>query len=278
MGIRYTYNPEARGRDVASIFAGMDREMTNKDVCHCHACRTEAMNREGVAEPQPIPLMRVSDVSIGWDGRSVLEHVTFTVNKGDFIAITGPNGGGKTTLLRIMLGLLKPTEGKVTRVAGNLRIGYLPQKNMIDSHFPISVREVVESGLLGVKTVMMTDGEHVLDRNLRETLFNKVIEEIGMAEHVDRPIGFLSGGQLQRTLLGRAMISKPNLLVLDEPLSYIDKRFEHHLYELIERLSGTTTIVLVSHEMSTIAGMANRHFIVDRTLTQCQKHHHFEEF
>lgn len=212
------------------------------------------------------PLVSISDVSMGWEGRTVLSHVSMHVCEGDFIAITGPNGGGKTTLLKLILGLLKPMSGKVVRNVRNLTIGYLPQKNMIDSQFPISVSQVIKSGLLGMKD---------LEPSEREARYRETLKAVGLENHADQAIGVLSGGQLQRALLGRAIISRPQLLVLDEPLSYIDKRFEAHLYELMREIARTTTIVLVSHEMSTIAGMANRHFIVDHTLHECTAHHHY---
>ena len=211
-------------------------------------------------------LISLDHIYMGWERSHVLEDVSLSVHKGDFIAITGPNGGGKTTLLRILLGLLKPTKGTVRRSPQPLRIGYLPQKNMIDSHFPVTVTDVIRSGLLAMPA---------LERSERESRFRNVIAEMGLEEHAGKPIGQLSGGQLQRALLGRAIIADPQLLVLDEPLSYIDKRFEERLYKLIGKLARTTTIVLVSHEMTTLAGMANRHFIVDHSLHECTAHHHF---
>lgn len=214
-------------------------------------------------------LISLHDISLSREGRTILSDVNLKISQGDFIAITGPNGGGKTTLLRIMLRLFKPDRGSVIYSnvdGGPLRIGYLPQKNMIDSHFPISVREVVESGLLGVKGISKVD---------KDALIVETLRLVGMDEHKDRPIGMLSGGQLQRALLGRAMISKPNLLVLDEPLSYLDKNFEARFYEIIADIKRDTTIVLVSHEMTAIAEMATRHLIVDRTLHECHAHHHY---
>ena len=236
----------------------------NSSTQLCPHCAADHHGIMGDCERKP--LITLSDISIGWDSRVVLSDVNLTIREGDFIAITGPNGGGKTTLLRIILGLLKPSGGTVTRDSQHLRIGYLPQKNMIDSHFPISVSEVIVSGLLAVKG---------LDREERNKRFQDTISAMGLEEHADKPIGVLSGGQLQRALLGRAIISTPDLLVLDEPLSYIDKRFEARLYKIITEIAKHTTIVLVSHEMSKIAGMANRHFIVDRTLHACTAEHHF---
>lgn len=214
-------------------------------------------------------LISLNSISLSREQRPILVDVSIDINEGDFIAITGPNGGGKTTLLRIMLRLLKPDKGCVKYYHGRngeLTIGYLPQKNMIDSHFPISVHEVVESGLLAVKG---------LSKGETARRVNEVLMEVDMEIHADKPIGVLSGGQLQRALLGRAIISRPELLVLDEPLSYIDKRFETQFYSLIEGLKESTTVVLVSHEMTKIAEMATRHLIVDHTLHECCAHHHY---
>lgn len=218
-------------------------------------------------------LISLTDVTMRRDDRLILDGINLDIAKGDFIAVTGPNGGGKTTLLRILLKLLKPTSGSVRYYIDGvetkrLPIGYLPQKNMIDSHFPISVGDVIASGLMQ---------RHDLSKTERSAMIDQVLALVGMEDYSGRPIGRLSGGQLQRTLLARAIISQPRVLVLDEPLSYLDKRFEHHFYDILESIARSTTIVLVSHEMTGIARMANRHFIVDCTLSQCSTHHHYVE-
>lgn len=210
-------------------------------------------------------IIKLSGVEMDLGHRKVLSDVNFSVDRGDFVAITGPNGGGKTTLLRLILGLISPTRGSIQR-APDVTVGYLPQKNAVDSHFPISVSEVIASGLLAHRNISQAD---------RQTLVDEAIDRVGLHSHRNHPIGEISGGQLQRALLARAIISKPMLLVLDEPLSYIDKHFEAHLYDIIADIARSATILLVSHEMSTISTMANRHLIVDGTVHICHHAHHY---
>lgn len=221
------------------------------------------------------PIIRLESVNMTYERRRVLTDVNLTVEKGDFIAITGPNGGGKTTLLRIILKLLRPTSGKVDyldsdgRVISRLPIGYLPQKNKIDSRFPITVREVVQSGLLAVNG---------LGRDEVKSRVDRMLGMMGLEGHASNGLGELSGGQMQRALLGRALISEPSVVVLDEPLSYVDKRFEHHIYDIMERLKGEATVILVSHEMSAIASMANHHLIVDGAIHHCTSGVHMARY
>ncbi len=220
--------------------------------------------------PTQPTLIKLADVGMEWDNKTILSDVNLSINKGDFIAITGPNGGGKTTLLRIILKLLRPTSGKVEYLTAPgdvpVSIGYLPQKNMIDSHFPITVSEVISYGLINEKRLSKAE----IAARIEE-----MIGIVGLEDRRDYTIGQLSGGQLQRALLGRALVSRPDVLLLDEPLSYIDKRFETRIYEIIESISKSTTLVLVSHEMSRIAAMANRHLIVNRGVEQCSASHHY---
>ena len=209
------------------------------------------------------PLIVLEKVCLSYDNREVLRGIDLVVSRGDFVVITGPNGGGKTSMLRVMLKLLSPTSGHVRYYRGgeevdHLKIGYLPQKNAIDSRFPITVSEVVASGLYssGLRRGRLTGAWQL---RIEETL-----ELFGIEELASRSIGRLSGGQLQRALLGRAIISRPELLVLDEPLSYIDEAFGVRIYSLLERLSHETTVVMVTHRPSKASSMATQMLYVDR--------------
>lgn len=216
-------------------------------------------------------LIELKDIGMRYGTQWALRDVNLSVRKGDFLAISGPNGGGKTTLLRIMLKLLKPTVGRVQyfcdcQRCNDLAVGYLPQKSSIDLRFPITVRETVLSGLLkGWRLRLPADA----DEKLRE-----VTETLGVDTFLDKNIGDLSGGQLQRTLLARALVSHPEIIVLDEPLSYVDKHFEYQIYNIMERLAQTSTIILVSHEMTVISRMANRHIIVAGGIEECHASKH----
>ncbi len=216
-------------------------------------------------------IIKLNNVNFFREDKEILSDIDLDVKYGDFVAVTGPNGGGKTTLLRLILKLLKPTTGSVQYFnndgpVNTLSIGYLPQKNMIDSHFPILLEEVIASGLLSRNDLSKKEIGECVDA---------MLELVGLSSHRHHPIGQLSGGQLQRGLLGRALISSPDVLVLDEPLSYIDKHFEKQMYDIIEKEAERSTIILVSHEMTTIASMANRHIIVDHRLHECHAAHHY---
>lgn len=219
-------------------------------------------------QPSDSPvLISLQGVEKIYNDTPVLQNVNLDINQGDFIAITGPNGGGKTTLLRLILKLMSPTKGTVSYLS-DFKTGYLPQKNMVDARFPITVRETISMGLLGTG---------VKGEDAREAVA-KMLQTVALSDHAGASLSQLSGGQLQRTLLGRALVSQPDLLVLDEPLSYLDKMFEHKVYSIVEALRGKCTVLLVSHEVGEIAAMATRHIIVNRTLHFCRSGSHFVHY
>ena len=179
------------------------------------------------------------------------KEVSLKVEQGEIHSLLGENGAGKTTLMKIILGLLKPTAGKIQffhqgKEVNEITMGYLPQYNTIDKKFPISVYEVVLSGLNKQKSLFRSFSKVQHDK-VRET-----IARMGLEGLEQRAIGQLSGGQLQRALLGRALVSNPEVVILDEPNTYIDKRFEARLYALLEEINKECAIVLVSHDIGTI--------------------------
>lgn len=186
-------------------------------------------------------LLRLNHVGMNFGARTVLSDVSIDIARGDFWLLTGANGGGKTTLLRIMAGLLRPGSGSVER-AKDLHIGYLPQYRRIDRTFPITVREVVQSGLLA-----RTSSLRPVPRDLRGRC-DRWIETMGLEALADHSIEKLSGGQWQRTLLARAMVSQPDLLLLDEPETHLDADGKHLLCALLEKWRHVLSIVIVSHE------------------------------
>lgn len=197
------------------------------------------------------PIIKIEGLTAGYDHKIALEKVDLEVFEKDFLGIIGPNGGGKTTLMKIILGMMKPFEGSITYYRENqkvndLAMGYLPQYNEIDHHFPISVSEVVLSGLGKQKAVW---GKY--SKTQKEQALS-TIERMQLADFKDRPIGSLSGGQLQRVLLARAIVSQPEVVVLDEPNTYIDKRFQEHMYKMLETINQECAVIIVSHDIGTI--------------------------
>lgn len=217
----------------------------------------------------PGPLIRLERVSKSFDGREILPPVTLTVNTGDFVAVSGPNGGGKTTLLRLMLRLLTPSGGDVVYLNGGRPVrriptGYLPQKTSVDSRFPMTVDEVVRSGLLNAPGHKPHRGDEISDAEA----IASVMEDCGLTDLRDRVLARLSGGQMQRALLARALVSHPDLLILDEPLSYLDAMYTDRLCDILQCLRGRTTIIVVSHQLETIGSLATRHITVDHGVTE----------
>lgn len=190
-------------------------------------------------------LIEISSLGVNYGSIEALRDVNLTISSGDFIGIIGPNGGGKTTLVKALLKLLKPSCGEVKYLKKDIRIGYLPQHKTLDTLFPISVIDTILSGLQSrniLSRPSKSDRQRALD----------IAAENGIAELANRQIGELSGGQLQRVLLSRALISEPELLILDEPTTFVDSKFESDFYNLLKRLSSEIAIVIVSHDIGTI--------------------------
>ena len=197
------------------------------------------------------PIIQITDLSAAYNGKTVLSHVNLTVYEQDFLGIIGPNGGRKTTLIKSILGLHPLAQGYVRfykngKEVPEIKMGYLPQANNIDRKFPISVYEVVLSGLSKQKSVF-----HRYSKEQQEQA-QQIIVRMGLEGLEKRAIGELSGGQLQRALLGRALVSNPEVVILDEPNTYIDKRFETKLYSLLEEINEERSIILVSHDIGTV--------------------------
>lgn len=208
----------------------------------------------------PKPIIEISGLSAGYDGRTVLHDVDLTVYERDFLGIIGPNGGGKTTLIKCILGLLKPLSGQITYHPDPLSMGYLPQYSSIDRKFPITVEEVILSGLSSQKSLTSR-----FTASHREKA-RAVMARMGLEGMEQRAIGALSGGQLQRALLGRAIIADPQVVILDEPSTYIDKRFEARLYELLAEINRECAIILVSHDIGTVLQQVKSIACVNETL------------
>ncbi len=174
-------------------------------------------------------------------GRKILSDVSLSVKKGDFIELIGANGGGKTTLLRMLAGLLEPSVGTVRRKE-KLRLGYLPQYRGIDRQFPITVREVVRSGLHNRK------GFFEKFNAGQEQEVEDILAHFSLSEVADNTIEALSGGQWQRTLIARALVSRPDVLLLDEPETHLDADTKELLHATLRDVSKTSAIVRVSHD------------------------------
>ncbi len=210
-------------------------------------------------------LIDIDHVTAAYGNKTVLRDISLTIWKDDFLGIIGPNGGGKTTLLKVILGLLPPVSGVIrfyedARSVPSLRIGYLPQLNNIDKKFPISVREVVTSGLASEKPLFRSYSASQKQR------VEEVLGKMGLEDLANRAIGELSGGQLQRVLLGRSIVSRPQVLILDEPNSYVDKRFESHFYKLLDEINKESAVILVSHDIGTVLAMVKNIACVNETL------------
>ena len=211
------------------------------------------------------PALEVERVSFSYGGPPVLEDVSLSVRPGEFLGIVGPNAGGKSTLLKVALGLLQPQSGRVRvlgRDPGEARrdIGYVPQHPPFERGFPVSVEQVVLTGRLGRGPVWGGYRRH--DRDIAR----RVMAEAEIEALAGRHVATLSGGQLQRLLVARALACEPRLLILDEPTANIDQRGESDIFDLLGRLNRRMTIIVVSHDVAFISRYVERVACLNRTL------------
>lgn len=199
-------------------------------------------------------LISFENVSFSYGSHPVLENINFTVKKDDYIAVLGPNGGGKTTLIKLFLGLLKPQKGHIRLFGGppgshGSLIGYLPQYTNVSPCFPITVRDAVMMGMIstGFKGLFgMKFGKG------SQKAVEKALSRVGMLEYIDKKVSALSGGQKQRVFIARAIVAEPRLLLLDEPTASVDQVGKSGLYCLLRELNEDMTVIMVSHDISVL--------------------------
>jgi zinc transport system ATP-binding protein len=194
------------------------------------------------------PIVEISNIFFAFNGRSILRQVSLEIQAGDFMAMIGPNGGGKTTLIKLILGLLKPSSGTIRILSrpperASHRIGYVPQNTHINPDFPVSALDVVQMGQL-------QPGSHRIRHSKQDRVVaHEALDKMGMGSHCHRRIGELSGGQRQRVFIARALVCEPDILLLDEPTAHIDTKGQTDLYQLLKALNQSMTIVVVTHDL-----------------------------
>ena len=201
--------------------------------------------------------LRLRDINAGYNGRIQLRDVSIDIDDRDFVGIVGPNGGGKTTLLRVILGLLPPYSGTIEYLrngerADSLSVGYLPQTRDIDTAFPIAVGDIVASGMNSPRRLF--GGYSKEQRRMAE----ETMRTIGIDDMKHRPVKALSGGELQRVLFARALVSRPEVLVLDEPDNFVDDDFETFMYDTIRSVNKDAAVIMVSHDTDFVTTNAKK--------------------
>lgn len=211
------------------------------------------------------PVIQIKNLWAGYDNQSVLEDINLLVYESDFLGLIGPNGGGKTTLLKTLIGLVKPFSGEIRVMGksvqeGRCHIGYVPQMIVMDRRFPIRVWEVVQMGLLGCRRPLqpITSAD-------RETI-QFSLAQVEMDQLGNRAIGDLSVGQRQRVYIARALATSPQILLLDEPTASVDPQIAGVIYELLKKINQTVTIVMVSHDMNAVSAHVKSIGCVNRRL------------
>ena len=222
-----------------------------------------------MTNPEPGILVDIEDVWVRFDGKWVLKSIYLKCYEGEILGIVGPNGGGKSTLLKVILGLIKPEKGSVRLFGrkpgkqGRLNVGYLPQISHAERSFPVTARDVVIMGLYQQMGLI----SRLLNRHKQAAM--EKLEQVGMAEHANKPFGVLSGGQQQRVQIARALVSGPRLLVLDEPSTGVDSVGQEDFYELLAGLRDSherISVIMVSHDIGVVTSHADRVACLNREI------------
>ncbi|PAF50296.1 hypothetical protein BKH43_05185 [Helicobacter sp. 13S00401-1] len=202
-------------------------------------------------------ILEVKDLSFKYGSEYIFQDVSFNIQEKEFLGIIGPNGGGKSTLAKLMLGLLKPYNGSLKwNIEG--KIGYVAQNTNINLDFPISVSKVVEMGFL------RSSFFGVRFNKTQKECVEKILKDLKLYDLRNEKIGFLSGGQRQKVFIARALVSKPKVLILDEPTSNIDAVAQVEIYKLLKEINNTHTIIVISHDISITLEYATRILHVNR--------------
>ncbi len=205
-------------------------------------------------------LIDVRNVTLKYDNNIALNNISFTVEQKEFLGVLGPNGAGKSSLFKVILGILKPQSGEVC-ISEKTNISYVAQSVSFDKSFPIKVIDVIMMGFLG-KKIKFFRGYSKKEINKA----NNVMKKLGILDLKDRQIGELSGGQLQKVLIGRALVSDPHLILLDEPTASLDTDAKTEIFELLKELNSNMAIILVSHDLNMACKYIDKALIIDREI------------
>ncbi len=209
--------------------------------------------------------IEIKEVNFSFADLAILENINMTINQGDFAGLIGPNGGGKTTLLKLILGLYKPQSGQIRLFGETIKkqrksIGYVPQYANFNSDFPISVQDTVLQGRLGF-------GYSFGSYSKKDKIIaHKVMSETEISDLAQRSIQSLSGGQMQRVLVARALAAEPEIMLLDEPTANIDQRAEKDIFDLFKLINKRMTILIISHDIGFVSDYINKVFCLNKTL------------
>jgi zinc transport system ATP-binding protein len=220
----------------------------------------------------------VRNVSFGYvKGEPIISDASFQIAAGEFVGIIGPNGGGKTTLLRLMMGFLDPWVGTISIFNKSAKrypngIAYVPQTLRFDKEFPITVGELVLGGRLSHLSWFGSFSKQEQEKA------RYALEQVGLADMYEKPFGTLSGGQIQRTLLARALVQDPRILLLDEPTASVDVEAEAGIYDILQRVRKTYTIIMVTHNIRAVIEQVGRVLCVQGRISSITPHELCEHF